>query len=169
MRFCGWGCLLRVLAVSPGPMSASPSVLAIRYCVMGGLLVMVVILGLEGWGNASGGRVGEFAEQIGGPVEIGGLEEMRGEAVRPVLGQDRIDALLAVGIGRTAERKRDRAQAQLEQPVAPRRLQIIMPFRRRPADQLDLSVVEPDPLLCCARVRLERAVVGEAGALRAAC
>src|SRR3546814_13752735 len=117
MRFCGWGCLLRVLAVSPGPMSASPSVLAIRYCVMGGLLVMVVILGLEGWGNASGGRVGEFAEQIGGPVEIGGLEEMRGEAVRPVLGQDRIDALLAVGIGRTAERKRDRAQAQLEQPV----------------------------------------------------
>src|SRR3546814_3126241 len=93
---------------------------------------------------------------------------MRGEAVRPVLGQDRIDALLAVGIGRTAERKRDRAQAQLEQPVAPRRLQIIMPFRRRPADQLDLSVVEPEPLICCARLRLDRAVVGEEDALRAA-
>src|SRR3546814_7201947 len=43
-----------------------------------------------------------------------------------------------------------------------------MPFRRRPADQLDLSVVEPEPLICCARLRLDRAVVGEEDALRAA-
>ena len=72
---------------------------------------------------------------------------MRGEAVRPVLGQDRIDALLAVGIGRAAQRERDRTQPQFEQPVAARRLQIIMPLRRCPADQLDLPVVEPEPFI----------------------
>ena len=76
-------------------------------------------------------------------------------------GEDGIDPALAGGIGGPAERKRDRPEPQFEQAGSARRLQIIMALGGRPADKLDLPLVEAEALVGGAAVRLERAVVGQ--------
>ena len=64
------------------------------------------------------GNLGKAAEQIGGPVEPGQRQPMPGKIFRAMLGQSGIDALLARGIGCCAQRERDGAKTQFEQPVA---------------------------------------------------
>ena len=57
------------------------------------------------WG--AGGRV--TPKQVGRPIEAGLGEKGRGEVGLALFGQHRVYALLAVGIGRAAQRQRDRA------------------------------------------------------------
>jgi len=59
-------------------------------------------------------------------------------------------------------------KAQLEQPVAARRLQVIVPLWGRPADQFDLAAVQSEALIGRARLRFDGPVVGEQDALRTA-
>src|SRR3546814_11487892 len=56
----------------------------------------------------------------------------------------------------------------LEQPVAARGLQVIVPLGRRPGDQPDLAVVEAEARIDVMALRLYRAVGGQEDALRAA-
>ena len=109
-----------------------------------------------------------MADQIGGPVEAARLEEPGGEIARPVFGQDGVDESLRGGIGCAAERQRDRAKPQLEQPIAAPRLQVVVAFRRRLGDQFDLPVVEAEALVGGPRLRLDRPVIGQKNTLRAA-
>src|SRR3546814_14791707 len=56
---------------------------------------------------------------------------------------------------------RDLAQTQLEQPVAARRLAIIVALRRCLAQYLDLAVVEAEAAVDRQYLRFERPVVGQ--------
>src|SRR3546814_19536129 len=85
-----------------------------------------------------------------------------------MFGERRVDPGLCRGVGRSAQREGDRTKAQLEQPVAARGLQVIVPLGRRPGDQLDLAVVEAEARIDVMALRLYRAVVGQEDALRAA-
>src|SRR3546814_2755079 len=64
--------------------------------------------------------------------------------------------------------ERDRDEAELEQSVAARRLEIILALGRRAGDQFDLPRVEPEPGISGLRLRLDRAVVRQQYALRTA-
>jgi hypothetical protein len=57
-------------------------------------------------------------DQRRGLIEAAVTEEAGSEFLRTMLGQDRVDARLAGGIGRAAERERYRSEAELEQAVA---------------------------------------------------
>ena len=91
-----------------------------------------------------------------------------GKGIWTMFSENLVDPLLARGIGRTAQRQRDWPQAQLEQPVAARGLQIIMALGGRPADELDLGVVETETRIGLAALRFDGAIIGKQDALRAA-
>ena len=74
-----------------------------------------------------------------------------------------------VGLGRGGgEGERDLAQAELEQAVAAARLAVIVALRRRAAEDLDLAVVEAEAAIDGRDLRLERALVRQEDARRAA-
>jgi hypothetical protein len=76
-----------------------------------------------------------------------------------VLGDDLGDGGL-VGLGRGGgEGERDLGEAQLEQAIAAARLAVIVALRRRPAEDLDLPVVEAEAAIDGRDLRLERALV----------
>src|SRR3546814_6354374 len=81
---------------------------------------------------------------------------------------DEVDAPLGGRVGSAAEGERDAAKAKVEQPIAALGLEVIVALRRRPRDELDLPVVEPEPFVGGALLRLDRAVVRQKDALRAA-
>ena len=110
----------------------------------------------------------ETGEKPRRPFEPGLIEEARSKIGAAVLGKDARDALLAIGIGGAAQRERHGSEAELEQPVAARRLEIILALRRRARDQFDLPGVEPEARIGHLALRLDRAVVGKQYALRAA-
>src|SRR5581483_1696600 len=110
----------------------------------------------------------EVGEGGRGPAEAGLLKEARGELRLAMFREQRVDPLLGGGVGRAAERERDRPEPKLEQPVAAPGLEVIIALGRRPRDQLDLPLVEAEALIGGARLRLDRAVVGQEDALRAA-
>src|SRR3546814_6384591 len=89
------------------------------------------------WHFAFGGQVcggtgaGESGEEAGRPFDAGAAQEVRGEVARPMLGKDDVDPLLRIGIRGAAQRERDRAEAELEQSVAARRLEIILALDRK--------------------------------------
>src|SRR5579875_2334662 len=88
-------------------------------------------------GNSFGGiEEVEVGERGGGPAEAGILEEPGGELPLAMLGDEGVDPLLRAGVGGSAEGERDRAEPELEQTVSAPRLQVIVPLRRRPRDQL---------------------------------
>ena len=63
--------------------------------------------------------------------------------------------------GSGGEGERDLAKAQLEQPVAARRLAVIVALGSGPGDDLDLPVVEPEAAIDRQYLRLDRALVGQ--------
>src|SRR3546814_13104587 len=66
------------------------------------------------------------------------------------------------------ERERDGAEPELEKPVAAPRLQVVVALRGGAGDQLDLPLVEAEALIGGPRLWLDRPVVGQEDALRAA-
>src|SRR5690606_22408709 len=94
-------------------------------------------------------------------------EEARRE-IGSAFGDQRIDPGLARGIGSSAQRQGNRAETEFEQAVAARGLEIIVPLGLRPADKLDLALIEAEALISGASLRFERAVIGQEYALRAA-
>ena len=70
--------------------------------------------------------------------------------------------------GAAQARARSRPSARSNSRLPRARLEVIIALGRRPRDQLDLALVEPEPLIGRARLRLDRAVVGKEDALRAA-
>src|SRR3546814_5998657 len=66
------------------------------------------------------------------------------------------------------EGKRDRAEAEIEQPVAECRLAVVIALGRRRGDDFDLAIVEPEALVDAGDLWLERALVGEEQPRRAA-
>src|SRR3546814_3762763 len=105
--------------------------------------------------------MGKIGEQAGGPVEAGAAQEAGGESGGAMLGQGRVDARLGSGVGGAAQRQCDRPQPQFEQPIAACGLKVILPLRRRVTDQLDLPIVQPEPLIRGTALRLDRAIVGQ--------
>ena len=95
----------------------------------------------------------------------------RNRAAKPVgspsARQRSIEALI-VGRGGAAQRQRDRPEPQLEQPVAARGLGVVVALRRGDAQDLDLARIETEALVDRARLRLQRAVVGQEDARRTA-
>ena len=75
---------------------------------------------------------------------------------------------LVLGRGAAAERERHRTEPQLEQAVAARGLGVVVALWRRRAQDLDLARVETETLVDRARLRLERAIVGQKDAGRTA-
>ena len=72
------------------------------------------------------------------------LEPRSGKAVAAVVGNELRDGGL-VGLGRGGrEGQRGIAEAELEQTVAASRLAVIVALRRRPRDDLNLAIVEPE-------------------------
>ena len=116
--------------------------------------------------------LGQGSGKIGGkdvrrPRQAGGGEEA-GREVVPAIGEQGVDARLHGGIGRAAQGEGDRTEAELEQAVAALRLQVIVPLGGGSANELDLPLVEPEALVRRAALRIERAVVRQKDALRAA-
>ncbi len=109
-----------------------------------------------------------IGEKVGSPAEIGGRQVIGREPVGAGLGEDGVDAALAGRVGCTAQRQRNRSETQFEQSVPTRGLQVIMPLRRRPADQFDLAIVETEARIGLPALGLDRTVVGKQDALRAA-
>ena len=109
-----------------------------------------------------------MAEQRGGPVEPGRSEEAGGEVRGAARLDQRIDAGLGRRIGRCAERQSNGSQAQFEQAVAACRLQVILALGRGACDKFDLARIEAKALIDGAGLRLDRAVVRQEDALRAA-
>ena len=90
------------------------------------------------------------------------------ESVAAVLGDDALDRGV-VGLGRGgAEGERDRAETQLEQPIAAARLAVIVALRRRAREDLDLAIVEAEAAIDRGDLRLDRALVRQEDARRAA-
>jgi hypothetical protein len=99
-------------------------------------------LALQGGGNEIGGR-----QHIGGPGSTAVAQPCGGEVLAAVRLNKFGDAEL-VGLGRRGgEGERDIAEAKLKQPVAAPRLAVIIALGRRPAKDLDLAVVQPEPLV----------------------
>src|SRR3546814_18289839 len=109
-------------------MTREPTVLtlsapAIRYLRVRKRIILLLCLG--------GGEIGE---KVGGPVEAGTDEEASGEIRLTALGDHRVDTRLGGRVGGAEKRQCDRTEAQLEEPVAARRLQVILALGRCPAD-----------------------------------
>jgi len=79
-----------------------------------------------------------------------------------------VDEGLCRRIGGAAQGQRQRPQAKLEQAVAAPGLEVVLAFGRRLGDQVDLPRIEPEALIDRAGLRLDRALVGQEDALRAA-
>ena len=107
-------------------------------------------------------------EKLGGPAEAARPEQGGGKATLAVLREHAVDQRLVGGRRGAANGERDRAQSELEEPVAAAGLQVVVPLGRGPGDELDLPVVEAEALIDRARLGLDRAVVGQEDALRAA-
>src|SRR3546814_1973488 len=100
-----------------------------------------------------------MAEQVGGPCEAtvtkpGGCELLL------AMGRHQFADADLVGLrGGGGKGERDVAEAQVEQPVAAARLAIIIALRGRTAQDLDLAVIEPQPLIKPRDMRLSGALV----------
>src|SRR3546814_4422946 len=95
------------------------------------------------------------------PVEAALTQPGGGKAITAMFGDEFADADL-VGLGRRGgEGERDLAEAQFEQPVSAARLAIIVSLRGRPAQYLDLPVVEAEALIDPRDLRLGGALVGK--------
>ena len=91
-----------------------------------------------------------------------------GEAVAAVGGEDLGDGGLVGLRGGGGEGERDLGEAELEQAIAAARLAVIVALRRRPAQDLDLAVVETEAAIDRRDLRLERALVRQEEPRRAA-
>ena len=116
------------------------------------------------WLRTWGGR--ESGEELGSPGEIGVTQQAGRDPSRPFGGENCVDPLLAGGIGRGAEGACDRTEFEVEQAVPSCRLEIILAFRRRPADQLDLPVVKTKSPIGFEPLRFARAIVRQQDPLR---
>jgi hypothetical protein len=112
------------------------------------------------------GGVRKIGEQPFGPIEAGTGEKAPGEIVRTSGGEQIVDAELRDRVRCTAQREAYGSEPQLEHPVAPRRLEVIMTLRGGAADQLDLAVVEPEASISRPPLRFDRAIIGKQDALR---
>ena len=118
--------------------------------------------------RSGGGRARPAPDQLAGPAEALGLEEAGGKAVPVACGKASVDELVVVRRRGAAEREGHGTEAQLEQAVAARRLGVVVAFRRRRAEDLDLARIEPEALVDALGLRLQRPVVGQEDARRAA-
>src|SRR3546814_6402562 len=118
-------------------MTREPTVLtlsapAIRYLRVRKRIILLLCLG--------GGEIGE---KVGGPVEAGTDEEASGEIRLTALGDHRVDPRLGGRVGGAAKRQCDRTEAQLDEPVAARRLKVILPLGRSEGRRGGKEVVSP--------------------------
>lgn len=110
----------------------------------------------------------KLRDEVSGPIETARGKEPGSEIARPVFGQDGVDEGLRFRVGCAAQRQGDGAEAQLEQSVAASRLQVIMALGRGAGDQFDLAFIDAKAFIGGARLRLDRPVIGQKDALRAA-
>ena len=107
------------------------------------------------------------AQQIGGPGKAAFTQPAFGKVLRPCLRQQATDQLVVVGARGGRNGERNRAEAELEQPVAGARLQIVVALGGGFGDQPDLRLVEPKAAIGLRLGRLERARIGQEDAGRA--
>src|SRR3546814_12363951 len=82
--------------------------------------------------------------QLRSPVEPGVAQEGLGELVAAMFGDNGIDPRLCGGIRRPASRQGDRAEPELESPIAARGLTVIMPLGPWRRDAANLAVCEAE-------------------------
>jgi hypothetical protein len=115
-------------------------------------------------GQRIGLRVGKKLDRPGQP-RWRSHSAAKARAVR----LDELGDAALIGLGRGGgEGQRDLAKPQLEQAVAAPRLAVIVALGRRPAEDFDLAGVEPEPLVDGRDLRLDRALVRQEDARRAA-
>ena len=107
-------------------------------------------------------------EHVGRPVEVLGAQPGGGEAVSAMGGEKIGDGGLVGLRGSGGEGERDLGEAELEQAIAAPRLAVIVALRRRPAQDLDLAVVETEAAIDRGDLRLERALIRQEEPRRAA-
>src|SRR3546814_495754 len=92
----------------------------------------------------SSGRGFEIGEEIGGPVESAVAEPEFGEIGMAARLDQLADLDLVGSRGGGGKGERHIAKAEFEQSIAAPRLAIIVALRGRPAQYLDLAIVEPE-------------------------
>src|SRR5580698_6662679 len=70
--------------------------------------------------------------------------------------------------GGGGERERDLAQTEIEQAIAAARLAVIVAFRRRETEDLDLAIVQTKAPVYGRDLRFQRALIGQEDTRRAA-
>ena len=140
--------------VRGGVAAGAPSAGSIRAAMPGSAVTLLVRPALEQLG-----RPGQV------PWRAGSARRSRAGRRPP---RHAVDELLVVGRGGAAQGQRHRAEAQLEQAVAARGLGVVVALGRGVREDLDLARVEAEALVDALRLRLERAVVGQEDARRAA-
>ena len=104
----------------------------------------------------------------GTPIEPLGAQPTSGETVRSAGAEDFGDGGL-VGSGRSGgEGECDLGQAEFEQRVAAAGRAVIIALGRPSAENFDLAVVQPEAAIDCGDLRLQRALIGQQDAGRAA-
>ena len=112
--------------------------------------------------------IGQVGNEIGGPARPRSASQASTKASRPNSASTSVDrGVIGLGRGR-AEGERDSAPARLEQPVAAPRLAVIVALGRGAGDDLDLAIVEAEAPVDRGDLRLDRPLVGQEDAGRAA-
>ena len=107
-------------------------------------------------------------EHVGRPIQALAAQPGGGEPAAAMRGDDLGDGGL-VGLGRGGgEGERDLGEAELEQAIAAAGLAVVVALRRRSAQDLDLPVIESEAPIDRGDLRLERALVRQEDAGRAA-
>src|SRR6201995_937011 len=105
------------------------------------------------------------SQKSGGPIQAARFPEAA-RKLGLALSQEPVDEKLVSGRRRAAEGKRNWAQAEFKQPVAPTRLQIVLPLRNSACDQLHLPVIQTKLFIKALALGLDRSFIGEKDALR---
>ena len=107
-------------------------------------------------------------DEIGRPGDVAGFQPARHKVVAATFGKDLLDQRL-VGLGGSGgEGDRDLAKTEFEQAIAAARLAIVVALRRRPGEDFDLPIVEPETALDAQDLRLNGALIGQEQTRRAA-
>ncbi len=105
-------------------------------------------------------------EQVGGPGQTFLDEPTLREAVAFRFGPDPVENSMVFRRTCAAKGQRDRAQTEFEHAAAKWRLVVIVAFWCGSGDQLDLTGIEPEPLIGLAALGFLRSLIGQEDACR---
>src|SRR3546814_6916991 len=115
-----------------------------------------------------GGRIALVRDDVGGPAEAAVAQPGFGEAIGAMRFDQGADRGEVAALRSGGEGKRDRAEAEIEQPVAECRLAVVIALGRRRGDDFDLAIVEPEALVDAGDLWLEPALFSDEQPPRAA-